>query len=242
MDKLHDEKKLINQKIFASLTTISNHQKFTKVPLDQRYIYPDQKNKKEFYANSIRVSDEYLKTFFEEFYKRDYLKNSIIIVTADHSFPVGEHYSYAAENGFYKENFKIPFLFIWNTRQGEYQGIEKRAYSQIDIAPSLLELLGISEKTHFRGTSFFGEPAKFIQLIQPYSGTYLGAISYPYKYMYHAKTRSEFLFNLNLDPFEEQNLINNYQDLELLKEFREQIDVIYFNDKLIRENRIWGLN
>src|SRR5690606_2379937 len=132
--------------------------------------------------------DEYIKTFFDEFYKRDYLKNSIIILTADHSFPVGEHYSYAAENGFYKENFKIPFLFIWNGNEEKYSGVEKKAYSQLDIAPTIMEILGLSEKNHFRGSSIINEPLEYIHLIQPYSGTYLGVLNYPYKFMHHQKT------------------------------------------------------
>ncbi|MBL6988993.1 MAG: sulfatase-like hydrolase/transferase [Bacteriovoracaceae bacterium] len=239
VDDLHNKNKLAQKKFFAILTTVSNHQKFRDVPKDQRYLYPNQSNKKQFYANNIRVSDEYLKTFFEEFYKRDYLKNSIIIVTGDHSFPVGEHYSYYAENGFYTENFRIPFLFIWNNND-KFKGIVNHAKSQLDIAPTLLEILGISEKNHFLGKSFLDNKNRFIPLIQPYDGTYVGAVYYPYKYMFHQKTKMEYLYNLKKDPKEMVNIIDSIKNTKLYQDFHHEVAKIFYNTTLIKENRIWN--
>src|SRR5882762_8807619 len=96
--------------------------------------------KKQRYANSIRVTDEYLRTFFRELHRRDRLTNSIVFITGDHSFPVGEHGYYDNESGFYNEYFKTPLL-IWG--KGIPAGISHELHSQLDIAPTVLELLGI---------------------------------------------------------------------------------------------------
>ncbi|MBL6988992.1 MAG: sulfatase-like hydrolase/transferase [Bacteriovoracaceae bacterium] len=238
IDKLHKKNTKNPKHFFTLLATASNHKNFQDVPKNQRYLYPNQNNKKQYYANSIRVSDEYLKTFFDEFNKRDYLKNSIIIITGDHSFPIGEHYSYNAENGFYAENFKIPFLFIWNNNS-KFKGVMNTAKSQLDIAPTILEILGISEKNHFLGNSFFDKKNRYIPLIQPYDGTYLGAVFYPFKYMFHKKTRREYLFNLDSDPKEQNNIINTIKGKKLYIDFHNEVAKIFYNNTLIIEDRIW---
>jgi phosphoglycerol transferase MdoB-like AlkP superfamily enzyme len=137
---------------FVVLATISNHAKFGSVPEAQRYLYPKQLTKKQRYANSIRVADEYLRTFFQELHRRDRLTNSIVFITGDHSFPVGEHGYFDNESGFYNEYFKTPLL-IWG--KSIPPAISHETHSQLDIAPTVLELLGISAKVHFTGKSLF---------------------------------------------------------------------------------------
>ncbi len=232
-------KKGISKKYFAALTTVSNHQKFDKVPVEQRYLYPKQSGIRQGYANSIRVTDEYLKTFFEELEKRDYLKNSIVIITGDHSFPMGEHYSYAAENGFYKENFITPFLILWKNNS-KMKGINKSSVSQLDVAPTVMHLLGISGKTHFLGSSMFSiDRDIFVPLIQPYGGSFLGSVRYPFKYIFHQKTKKEYLFNLQTDSVEQKNLIDSFYKTKLYLDFQQDLSRIFINDFLIKNNRVF---
>ena len=185
------------ERYFVLLATISNHAKFKNVPPAQRYLYPEQRTKKEQYANSIRVTDGYLKTFFAELHQRDYLSNSIVLITGDHSFPVGEHGYYDNESGFYNEYFKTPLL-IWG--KGIGCGTSHEIHSQLDIAPTVLELLGVSAKVHFRGRSLFSGADRYVPLVQPYAGSCLGVISFPYKYVYRNRGHEEYLFDLGKDP------------------------------------------
>ncbi len=235
LDQIKLEKQ--SEKLFVTFTTVSNHMKFKKVPKNQRALYPNQKNGKEYYANSINVADGYLKTFFEELNKRDYLKNSLIIILGDHSFPVGEHGSYHNESGYYNEYFKTPLLMIWNKKLNP-QVISKNR-SQIDIAPTILKLLKINTKNHFTGANLFSPTTSNIFLIQPYAGTFTGLITpNKFKYIYHEKTSKEFLFNLNSDPNENHNIIDQISQKQL-KIFRHKLSFVYVNDFLIRKNRIW---
>ena len=48
---------------------VSSHMNFDQVPKAQRFLYPDNKTKKEKYSNALRVTDKYLKTFFDELNK-----------------------------------------------------------------------------------------------------------------------------------------------------------------------------
>jgi hypothetical protein len=191
---------------FVVIATISSHMDFTNVPATQRYLYPQPQNEKECYANAIRVMDEYLRTFFDELGRRKYLRNNIIIITGDHSYPAGEHGIFQNENGFYEEFFKTPLIIIGS---GIKPAVISKPHSQLDIAPTILELSGISTTTHFRGNSVFKESSEPIYLLQPYAGKYLAVVRHPYKYIFSIRFNKEYIYNLENDPHENLNLFQN---------------------------------
>lgn len=223
-------------KYFVVIATITNHMRFNEVPESQRYLYPKQKTRKQYYANSLRVTDEYLKAFFEELRKRDYLKNSVVIITGDHGFPVGEHGYYDSESGFYNEYFKTPLLILG---KGISSSVVHEPHSQLDIAPTVLELAGISAVVHFKGESVFSKAPSSIPIVQPYAGNSLGVISYPYKYIYNRRFQQEYLFDLVNDPLEKRNIIATIYSKPLYGSFHRGVGEILLNDRLIKENRIW---
>ena len=89
------------------------------------------------------------------------------------------------------------------------------------------------------GNIIFREPKEFIHFIQPYDGTYLGVLKWPYRYMFHKKTRKEYLYNLEKDPKETVNIIKNYKNTNLHTQLKKERDKIFLNDFLVKENRIW---
>ncbi|HOW50846.1 MAG TPA: sulfatase-like hydrolase/transferase [bacterium] len=226
--------------VFALLHTVMNHMRFNEVPVEKRRLYPDAKNLPEHYANSIRLTDEQLHFFFDELAKRPYLKDAIVIVTGDHSYPLNEHGYQHNETAWYEEFFRTPFLLI---APGRFKPgrITDKAYQQIDIAPTLLELVGIKPKRHhFRGVSMFAaKPQQPIYLVQPYNGIYLGVIEGGrYKYVTHLRSKREFLYDLKVDPKEEKNLAG-----EAGPAFKNHLNgllqTIYLNQKLIESDRVW---
>ncbi len=227
-----------NKKIFAILETISNHAKFNMVPWKQRYLFPDQNDPFQYYANSVHLADRYLQTFFEELEQRDYLRNSLVMIVGDHSFPVGEHGNFNSEVFAYDENFRTPFMIL-ATHNSLPSQRNSLPYSQLDIAPTVLDLAGITTTTHFLGTSVFDRPPKAIFLIQPYGGVYLGVVKWPYKYIYHKKYSKHYLYNLVLDPHEEKNLADIADYKDILLSLQIELERIAFNDFLIKENRVW---
>lgn len=226
--------------VFAALATAGNHMRFDHIPYKRRFFYKDPKSIVERYANSIYLADRALMEFFSEFRKRPFLKNSIIIITGDHSYPMGEHGITENETGFYNESFRIPFVLIWKDRI-KPERIENTAYSQLDLAPTILDMLGLhNEKNHFLGKSVFKEPRQqdYIYLIQPYCGTYLSVLNYPLKYIKNLRTGKEYFFNLVDDPEEKNNLISAASK-GMLKEFRDRLQFIYLNEELIKMNNVW---
>ncbi len=236
LDDIHKGSK--DRPIFASLTTVSNHMMFNKIPENQKYIYPYSKSNYENFINSLHLADRYLETFFKELHKREYLKNSIVIVTGDHSWPSGNHGYWHNETSFYEEFFKIPFLIIWD---GVIEPeVSEITASQIDIAPTILDMLQIQKENHLIGKSLFVKNKdETIFLVQPYNGTYIVAQNSKIKYVKHQKTEKEYLFDLLVDPKESRNLILDSRYEEVLDKLRSESKMLLVNNQLIRENRLW---
>jgi arylsulfatase A-like enzyme len=210
------------------------------VPPELRAIYPDPQDRHEHYSNSIHLSDAALTVFLAELAKRPQFKDSLVIITGDHSFPTGEHGYTNNVSSFYEEFFRTPMLLLWPGHIEPHR-ISDVPRSQIDIAPTIVDLLGFSEvKHHFLGHSLLdAEAPRPIFLVQPYSGRYLGVVVAPYKFVVHERTGEEFLFNLQLDPKEQQNLVGDADQQSRVGEMRPLLKQIAINEQLLVQDQIW---
>ncbi len=233
---------LKGKRLFVSLMSASNHMWFDQMPEDQRLLFGNPKSVHEHYANSVHLADSYLKEFFAQLAARPGLENSLVVVVGDHSFPTREKFGRTfLQEGFTEEVFRTPLLILWPGRMAPRR-IGAFAYSQVDIAPSLLDLLGVEVRNHFVGTSLF-DPAvdhqETIFLVQPYGGTYVAEELYPMKYVRKLESSLEFLYDLERDPEEAENLIWRMGDSSLARRFRAEMGRLTLNQQLLEEDRIW---
>jgi arylsulfatase A-like enzyme len=230
--------------LFVSTMSVTNHMMFNKTPESQKFIYPgskDQEHRKN-YSNTLYLTDHYLREFFNQFNKRPWLKNSIIVITGDNGFPMGQHKNYMNTKTFYNELFKTPLLILW-PQKIEPKRITDRAHSHIDVAPTLIDLLNISSPHHFIGTSILDtvHHPVFVPLIQPWDGTFISSIRWPYKKTLRLSNQKQYLFNLKEDPNEAVNLISSSQlNRGLIDTLDQDLKRIQFNELLLKENRIWS--
>ena len=225
---------------FSSLMSITSHGNFKYTPLLLRQLYAHPASRIEEYANAIYLTDAYLGEFFKNLEKRPYLKNSLVVVTGDHSFPLGEHKNFDNEVGFYDESFRTPVAIVWPAHLKPHRE-EVIAYSQLDLAPTILDALGLGGRNHFSGVSMLKQPRlqHVIPLIQPYNGIYLGNVMWPYKYGRKIDTGEEFLFDLAADPQEETNRLQDPTLAGVLEARRNDLEIIYQNQALIERDRVW---
>ena len=222
-----------NQPLFITLATIANHFPFNSMSESQRLIYPNPSSLEEHYSNSIKLTDMGLAAFFKELRSRPELKNSIVIITGDHAFPLGEHGNYNLESGYHEESFRIPLFIVWDGKISPK--ISPIARSQMDIAPSILDLVEINTaQVQFQGQSVFDDKTYPIYLIQPYV-KHLSVIRYPLKYRLNTRLQKEYVYHLENDPMETQNILSviSQEDIEL---FRSSLREMYINDHFIRHN------
>ncbi|WP_041524163.1 sulfatase-like hydrolase/transferase [Gilvimarinus agarilyticus] len=231
---------------FVSTMSVTNHMMFDDIPPEHRYIHADPQSHQDNYANSMYLTDQYLKVFFDELRTRDYLQNSVVVVLGDNGFPMGQHNNFHNTKTAYNELFKTPVL-IWWPAKVEPEIKTDTARSQLDVAPTITDLLAIDTTHHFVGRSLFDAPDEnyFVPLIQPFDGTYIASIRYPYKYVKHQKTGAEFLFDLSVDPTEKHDLLAN-DDARLLGlplgALRQDIQTLRRNEVLLQEDRVYPGN
>jgi len=236
-DSIKDEKR---KPIFAVWLTLSHHRPHNRIPRNMRFVYPNASDNDEAkqFANSEYLADMFLKEFFRQWKKRPKYKDAIVILVSDHAYPAGLH-SINNEKGFYEENFRIPFLIIWNNRISPKR-IKDLAFNSTDIAPTILDLLGIDTPNHFFGRSVFAEgPQHTFCVNQPYDKKYLVAYNFPFKYVKSMLMNTEQLYNVLKDPEETYDLSKDPRYKEELEKGRNSVILLIKNQILLEQNRIW---
>lgn len=125
------------KKPFAStLFTLSSHQPYS-IPdsLDKYYIPGDLE-----IHQCIRYVDDMVRQFFNQAKKTSWYKNTLFVITADHTHMHSEK-SYTNIRG----DFNIPILFYHPTKK--LQADTSLIAQQTDILPSILDLLKIDNPT-----------------------------------------------------------------------------------------------
>lgn len=126
------------QPFFSLVFTSSNHSPY-EFPDNKITLYDKDKNTRN---NAVKYADFALGKFFEKAKKSPYWQNTIFIVIADHDSRV------AGASLVPIEHFRIPGVILG---EGVAHKLDKRLTSHIDIAPTLLSLIGASGVTPMLG-------------------------------------------------------------------------------------------
>jgi|GEM_PF-1628209 len=226
--------------LFLTTFNVSNHMMFQDIPPDRKSLYPqaERNDFRENFRNSMYLSDSCLAEFFVQLKRRNRFRNSIVILVGDHGFPAGDH-SMKNEKGAWEENFRTPFLLIWEGKI-EPQRLSEQAFSQVDIMPTLFDLLNIHPAHHAVGKSVFATGKRPAVLFsQPYDGIFLGAVDYPFKYLWRITGNSRYLFNLETDPGERVNLIADETLQPTVNRLQDRVSLLMANQTVIDQNRLW---
>lgn len=135
------------QPFHSAIFTLSSHHPY-KVPEKYKNKFPkgDLEN-----SESIGYADYSLRLFFQAAKKTDWYKNTLFVLTADHgSLSVDKFFSNVVGNQ------TIPILFF--RPDNSMKGIHSRVFSQIDILPSVLQLLGYNKPFFSFGESLLEKP------------------------------------------------------------------------------------
>ena len=206
---------------FTTLFTLSSHHPYT-IP---------QQHKGEFIDGNLKIqkavmySDYALRRFFATAETMDWYKNTLFVITADHT---SEGYStyYKNRHG----QYRIPIIFF------DPNGIEgnfSKKGQQIDIEPTILDIINYPKKYIAFGRSLLSTKNFFA--IQHVGDSY--QIEYKNFFLIQQDEKTKAVYNIQNDSLLKNNIIGKYPAKEqeasnMLKAFIQE-----YNNRMI-ENRL----
>lgn len=135
----------LKQPFFGTLFTLSSHHPY--------YVPPHMRNKVKKGPHPICASISYgdyaLKRFFEEARKQPWYDNTIFVLVADHT-PASEDKLYSQRRFMYQ----IPIVF-YHPGKKIVAKRDPEIFQQMDIMPTILDLLNIKTTFYSYGTSYY---------------------------------------------------------------------------------------
>lgn len=196
------------------------------------------------YDGGIRYVDAQFGLFLDFLKKEKLYDDTLIILLADHGENFGEHNFYFQHGAsLYETSLKVPMIFRCPQKIPKNKKIESRVQS-LDIMPTVLDVLGISLLDNIEGVSlmpliegkvqqardfiftesieehFEGNKRVYIKGVK---GKWRTMIVDDWKIIYipHPENDIFELYNLQQDPKEENNLIDN--EKEKAEEMKKRI-------------------
>jgi hypothetical protein len=233
-------KNFMTGKYFIFITaSATNHTPFAVQ--DPRFLdsvpYPNPEKFIENLSNTTYVQDAYFGLLYD-MYSANYSDRATLIAISDHSWPIDTHkYNIYNERGAFEENFLIAMLVIPPSTSGEFAlgTTVGQRFSQMDILPSFLELVGVKQD-YWLGESLAPwlladpgrariEPQRMKVSIQPYGGGFISMVKYPEKYLFSVLDRNVSIYDLEKDPGELSPEIHSADKyLPLIQEFFRTLD------------------
>ena len=136
------------QPFLSTIFTASSHDPF-KIP--QQYKGKFRKGPLAIHE-PIQYTDMSLKKFFETASKKSWYQNTIFVITADHTNMI--HYPEYQKT---MNRFAIPLLFYSPNPRYNLQGVNKDFVQQIDIYPTLADLMGYNKTIRSWGRSLVSD-------------------------------------------------------------------------------------
>jgi N-acetylglucosamine-6-sulfatase len=172
------------------------------------------------YAETLLALDESISRVLDFLEQSGLAENTLVIYMSDNGFLLGEHGLIDKRNA-YEESIRIPML-VWAPGYIAPGTKIDALVRNIDIAPTILELTGVSTTIPMDGRSFLGlltdpqaneEDREFLyeyywEYAFPHTPTTFALRGDRFKYIfYHGIWDLQELYDLELDPLEQHNLI-----------------------------------
>lgn len=173
------------------------------------------------------------------------LKNTLIVFTADHGEGLGQHGESTHGYFIYQSTLWVPLIFHWPTEsKHSFPSHENAPAGLVDVAPTILQFLGITPPPQFQGKSllgwlYSGKPRRDREVYSEslYAHYHFGCSGLQSlrvgQYKYINAPKPEF-YDLKRDPGELHNLYSQKKSLALA--YRERL--LAFVSKFKRKEKV----
>jgi arylsulfatase A-like enzyme len=193
-----------------------------------------QQNAKDYYR-LISGIDREVGRIVAELQARQLADNTVIIFTSDNGFFLGDR-GLSDKWFMYEESLRTPLIIFDPRAPSRHRGrVEKAMTLNVDLAPTLVDLAGITPAPGMQGRSlapflrnkgrgkwrseFFYEHHYAPQIIPPSEG--VRTERWAYIRWLNSEPTVEELYDLRADPLEEHNLASSSQRAGTLRQMRE---------------------
>ena len=107
------------------------------------------------YRGEVSATDHAFGVLWKQLQRMDLTGRTIMALTADHGEGLGEHNIFFGHHGLYAEQLRIP-LIIRTPGERRMPATVSRLTESIDVAPTLLRILGVAVPPSMKGADLFG--------------------------------------------------------------------------------------
>jgi arylsulfatase A-like enzyme len=157
------------------------------------------------YLNALHYGDKAIGELLEGMKRLGRYENSIFVFCGDHGEAFGEHAGNFGHTLYlYEENIRVP-LVVFAPGLTTAQRAPHLA-SVIDIAPTILALLGLNVPSTYQGVSLLKVQPETALFFTDYATRLVGLREKRWKFIYEFESGRSSLFDLERDPEERTNL------------------------------------
>ncbi|CAN5272335.1 sulfatase [soil metagenome] len=189
------------------------------------YMYDGQIPFDEFYhlyLETLMAVDESIQQVLDWVEKNGLKENTMVVYMGDNGFLFGEHGLIDKRNA-YEESMRVPLL-VWAPGMVKPNTVFSQMILNIDVAPTFLEIAGISKPAQMQGESFLPVLQEknidwrnkvfyeyYWEQAFPQTPTTFAVRTDRYKYIaYNGIWDINELYDLQKDPYEMNNLVRNH--------------------------------
>ncbi len=155
------------------------------------------------YYGQITHIDYQLGRLFGELKARELYDNTIIVITSDHGEHLGDHGLFA-KSTFLESSARVPIILRAPREHGMYNRRDQTPALTADIAPTLLELVGLAPDAAMDGVSLLQLPEERIVFGETRQSVF--ATDGAFKFIHYFANGAEQLFDLSRDADDRANL------------------------------------
>ncbi len=165
------------------------------------------------YMCALYELDKQIGRLFNSLRERGLADDTIVIITGDHGEAFGyPHESYGHSGKVHQEDVHVP-LIIWSPRLFKDAPRSNTVGGHVDLSPTILDLLNLPLPQSWQGHSLFSpnhpQRAYFYGAMDNY---YFGVREGRFKYVYNATRGRDRLYDLDVDPLEQNNIAEAHPD------------------------------
>ncbi len=221
-----------NRPFFAIMWTGQTH--YPYFALQKQTAFDGVSDMQNRYLNALRETDAAIGQVLRSLQDSGQLASTLVVVVGDHGEAFGQHHQYGHANRLYSENIHIPLLLL-NPRlfKGEH---DPAVGGMVDIAPTILDVLGLSMPGNWQGQSLFStQRSGRTYFLAPWSGATFGYRDADRKYLFEAVSGKYEVYDLKQDPAELHNLASTLTPAELDLIQQRLAAWVQYQDRLIKK-------